>query len=335
MQRGATVTDRDLNLRSNGRLLLNRCIVGGLVVLSVIAGANAVAAEREWGKNREIVKVSEHVYRWGSDNQYGAYIVGEDAIAVVDGHYCPSGTMPWLKAEIAKRHDQPVRYVVLSHDHTDHICNSDVFKDTAIGVGQRKILPHILREGRPSIVPQITFDDQMQLDLGGVVIDLMYLGPSHSDNLIQVHIPVDKVLIAIDMAKGKSIFPDFRDMDVHSTLDMMATLEHLPNVEIVLPGHGPITDQSTFHDERVYLQALHDEVLEHMVAGRSLPEILELVTMDEFSDYERIDIYLDANIATMWEYLYRYREPNQRITPEEALACRLDIYDCRTTNIEE
>jgi hypothetical protein len=64
-------------------------------VVFIFAGI-ATAQEREWGVDREIVQVSESVYRWGSDNQYGAYIAGSDGIAVVDGHYCPSGTMRWL-----------------------------------------------------------------------------------------------------------------------------------------------------------------------------------------------------------------------------------------------
>ncbi len=92
---------------------------------------NAAAQVREWGVNREIVQVSESVYRWGSDNQYGAYIVGTDGIAVIDGHYCRSGTMQWLKEQLAARHAVPVKYVILSHDHPDHVCNSQVFDDTA------------------------------------------------------------------------------------------------------------------------------------------------------------------------------------------------------------
>ena len=212
--------------------------VGQLFSISVcamtFAAANvALAQDREWGVNRSIQKISQSVYRWGSDNQYGAYIVGSEAIAVVDGHYCPSGTMQWLKDEIAKRHNVPVKYVILSHDHPDHICNSQIFEDTAIGIGQTNILQHIVRENRPSIVPGITFDESMNLLLGGVTVKLLYFGPSHSDNLIQVHIPDEKVMIAVDLAKGRSLFPDYRDMDVHSTLRILKLLGDIGDVEIV------------------------------------------------------------------------------------------------------
>ena len=303
------------------------------VCAMIIAAANvALAQDREWGVNRSIQKISESVYRWGSDNQYGAYIVGSEAIAVVDGHYCPSGTMQWLKDEIAKRHDVPVKYIILSHDHPDHICNSQVFEDTAIGIGQTNILQHIVREKRPSIVPDITFDESMNLLLGGVTVKLLYFGPSHSDNLIQIHIPADKVMIAVDFAKGRSLFPDYRDMDVHSTLRILKLLGNIGDVEIVLPGHGPVTDQQNFHDQHRYLQALRDEVLNHMVTGRSLAEIRELVTMAEFSDYAGYDRWLDQNVVTMWDYLYRYREPSERITADEAVLCIQDVTKCRTAD---
>ena len=296
------------------------------------AASVALAQDREWGVNRSIQKISESVYRWGSDNQYGAYIVGSEAIAVVDGHYCPSGTMQWLKDEIAKRHDVPVKYIILSHDHPDHICNSQIFDDTAIGIGQTNILQHIVRENRPSIVPGITFDESMNLLLGGVTVKLLYFGPSHSDNLIQVHIPDEKVMIAVDLAKGRSLFPDYRDMDVHSTLRILKLLGNIGDVEIVLPGHGSVTDQQNFRDQHRYLQALRDEVLKHMVAGSSLAEIRSLVTMAEFSDYRGYDRWIDQNVVTMWDYLYRYREPSQRITADEAVLCIEDVTKCRTAD---
>jgi len=307
-------------------------IVCSLTTGASLAAEDGVVQEREWGINRSIIKVSKSVYRWGSDNQYGAYIVGSESIAVVDGHYCESGTMPWLKEEIARRHDVPVRYVILSHDHPDHVCNSQVFDDTAITIGHKNILPHILRENRQSSVPDITFEDSMDVMLGDVTVNLFFLGPSHSDNLIQIHITDEKVLIAVDMAKGRSLFPDYRDMDVHSTLNILKVLGNIEDVDVVLPGHGPLTDQQNFRDQRRYLQALRDVVLGYMVEGRSLTEIRDQVTLEEFSDYVAYDRLLDQNIVTMWGYLYRYREPGQRITEDEAVLCREDMNQCRTSD---
>jgi len=290
------------------------------------------AQDRQWGRDRSIVRISESVYRWGSDNHYGAYIVNKAGIIVVDGHPCPSGTMDWLKKELASRHEVPVRFVVLSHDHQTHICNSQVFDDTAETVAHINLRAHVLREKRVAAVPDITFEESMDLFLGDLRVRLLYFGPTHSDNLIQVHIPSERVLVAVDMAKGKSLFPDYRDMDVHNTLRALKKLANLEDVDVVLPGHGPVTRQQTFDDSHKFIQSLHDQVLAYQVEGRGLAEIRKLITMPGFQDYRGLESWLDTNIVTMYNYLYRYREPNSPITPFEAVDCREDSGQCRTSN---
>jgi glyoxylase-like metal-dependent hydrolase (beta-lactamase superfamily II) len=315
------------------RFVANLACAGVLVAGLLLAGGDvAVAQARQWGQDRSIVQVSPSVYRWGSDGQYGAYILTSEGIIVVDGHYCPSGTVAWLKEELARRHDVPVRFVVLSHDHQDHVCHTDLFNDTAITISHRLLRPHIVRENRISAVPQVTFEDEMDLHLGGVELTLLYVGPSHSDNLIHVHIPDEGVLISIDVARN-SLFPDLRDMDVHGMLRGLRELARLENVDVVLPGHGPmLLDQSNFMRTHDFLQTLHDRVLDLMIAGVPLPEIRQRVRMDEFRDLGALDRNLDANVVTMYDFLYRYREPNNRILETEAIDCIENSGNCRTSD---
>ena len=172
-------------------------------------------------------------------------------------------------------------------------------------------MPHILREGRNALVPQITFDESLDIQLGGVKVVLLYLGPLHSDNLIRVHVPEEGVLFEPDFARGTNIFPDFRDMNVDSMLKALTTVGYMPDVDIVLPGHGELKTQEIFLVYRRYLAAIRERVLGHMVAGRSLDEIRSLVTMDDFrADYNITDQSLRNNVDSMYDYLYRYREPN-------------------------
>jgi len=310
----------------------------GLAARLVLGAAAAcapfglAAQERQWGQDRSIEQITTSVYRWGSDGQFGAYILTSEGIIVVDGHYCPSGTMDWLKGELARRHDVPVKFVVLSHDHQDHVCNSGVFSDTAIGVGHRNIVPHLVRERRNSIIPQVTFEDEMDLALGGVEVTLLFVGPSHSDNAIHVHVPDERVLISIDTARN-SLYPDLRDFYVHPGIAGYRRLARLDDVDIVLPGHGPtLLRQDNFTRMADFLQTLHDRVLDEMIAGHPLPGIRTRVLMDEFRDLGGIDNYLDVNIVTMYDYLYRYREPNNRLTELEAVSCIENSSACRTSD---
>lgn len=299
---------------------------------------NSNQVQREWAHDESIEQISKSVYRFGSDNQFGAYILTDEGIVVIDGHYCGSATPAWLKQQLKERHNVPVKYVILSHDHASHTCGTEVFNDTAVGIGSRNILPHMVFEKRESIIPKITFNEEMDLHLGGVHIRLMYLGPSHSDNLIQVHVPEEKVLIAIDSAKGFSTFPDVRDMDVNNQLQIYKTLAHMPDVDVVLPGHGPVKDQTAFSNAAIYLEALKNDVLKRMADGETLQEIkvgTAAVMTDRFGGtYKNMDRFLMPEIVTMYDYLFRYREPNISIKQFDALVCVEDSTQCRTSSVK-
>jgi glyoxylase-like metal-dependent hydrolase (beta-lactamase superfamily II) len=279
--------------------LLGMCLQG--LTASVVSAQAAT-----WTNERAIVQISEHVYRFGT-TQNAMFVVTPAGIILVDGS-CDN--MQWLKTELQTRFKVPVKYVVLSHDHQSHICDTNVFADTAVGVGHVKIKPHIVREKRRSIVPEVMFEDTMELELGGIRVVLIYLGPTHSDNMIYVHVPSEGVLFAPDFARGRNILPDFRDLDIHNALKALRTLAYMPDVRIVLEGH----DKSTTNQEvgflafHRYLQAINDRVLERMVAGKSLTEIRKEVTMADFKDYNQSPERVITHVETTYDYLWRYRD---------------------------
>ena len=137
-----------------------------------------------------------------------------------------------------------------------------------------------------------------------------------SDNLIQIHVPDEGVLIASDISRaGKSlVLPDFRDANVDNLIATLEKLSRLNDVDIVVPGHWGTATQEGFLDYRDYVVALRDRVLHEMMEGASIQEILEWVTMVDFSDYGNFDLWLRSNIISMWDNMYRYREPNVNST---------------------
>jgi glyoxylase-like metal-dependent hydrolase (beta-lactamase superfamily II) len=272
----------------------------------------------EWGSDPSIEQISEHVYRWGGGSNYpinALFIPTDEGIVLIDGPVspCDGANSNWIKEELEQRYDVPVRYVVLSHDHMSHICGTAAFTDTAVTIGHKKLRPHLLREGRVAAIPSISFEESLDIDVGGVKIVLYYFGPTHSDNLIVTHIPQDGVLFAPDLARPANLLPlpDFRDLDVDNTIKVLGILSRLENVDIVVPGHfSPTTNQDYFVKFRAYLQAMRERVLGYMVEERPLEEILSLVTMEDFDHYENLDQMLEKNVVTMYDYLYRYRESN-------------------------
>lgn len=288
---------------------LKRMVLIGIGVLALSNGV-AFGQTPTWTNERSINQLTAHVYRFGA-NQNAMFVVTPEGIILVDG-FCDN--MAWLKSELQTRFKVPVKYVVLSHDHNSHICDTQIFGDTAIGIGHVNLKPHLVREKRRALIPQVMFEDTMEIELGGIKVVLLYLGPTHSDNLIQVHVPSEGVLFAPDFGRGRNVLPDFRDLDVHNALKALRTLAYLPDVKIVLEGHdkSTTTQDVAFPVFHRYLQAMRDRVLERIVAGKSLEEIHKEVTMADLqAEYKQPLPRIKDQIDSMYDYLYRYRESNQ------------------------
>ncbi len=286
----------------------------GLLILSTGFVFSQMAGAQGTGANVDtITQLTDNVYRRGPTSN--VFMVTDEGIIMVDAT-CDGGGMEWLKEELDRRFGVPVKYVILSHDHEMHICGLQAFDDTAVTIGHKNIREHIIREDRNTSVPDVVFEgDNLEIYLGGQRAIVYYFGPLHSDNLVQVHFPDEGVMVATDLVRaGKSIgLPDYRDSNVNNMIEALWHLSKLDNVDIVVPGHAGLADQQSFTFYREYLIALRERVLDEMVEGAPIEEILERVTMEDFSDYGNYDNWLRANVISMWDYLYRYREPSQGV----------------------
>jgi glyoxylase-like metal-dependent hydrolase (beta-lactamase superfamily II) len=98
----------------------------------------------------------------------------------------------WLKGELKERFNKPVKYLIYSHHHEDHISGGEVFADTATVIAHEKAVPAIIADKVPTALPDITFSDQMIVKLGGKSVELTYIGVCHTDNSIVMPFPRGK-----------------------------------------------------------------------------------------------------------------------------------------------
>ena len=118
---------------------------------------------------REITQIAGDLYRFQNKFHYSVFLVTPEGVIVTDPINAAAAT--WLKAEIAERFGQPIRYLILSHDHADHSSGGEVFADTATVIAHENTKATILGEQRPTAVPDITFSDRMTVALGGKTVD--------------------------------------------------------------------------------------------------------------------------------------------------------------------
>ena len=162
----------------------------GLTLLSAVMFQTVAAQDSDDGSPR-LVQLTESVFRVVHRPMAAntSVVATDEGLIVIDATCRGQGNPMWLKSELDRRFDVPVKYVILSHDHEDHICGLQIFDDTATTVSHTNTRKHIVREGRNTSVPDVVFKDEMEIHLGGKTLYLYYFGHTHSNNLIQIHIP--------------------------------------------------------------------------------------------------------------------------------------------------
>jgi len=259
---------------------------------------------------REITRVAGEVYRFRNGGHYSIFAVTPAGIIVTDPINADAAR--WLKAELQRRFDQPVRYVIYSHDHADHISGGEVFADTAVVVAHENAKHAIIGEKRPTAVPQVTFSDSMTIALGGTVVALSHVGRNHSDNSIVMRFPRERILFAVDFIPVNAVgFRDWPDTYLADWIESLRRVEAM-DFDILAPGHGPLGDKSHATAFRTYMEEMRDQVLDLSRQGKTLAEIKPAVTarMEKYRSWAGYEQMFQLNIEGMYRLVNANRRGN-------------------------
>ena len=250
----------------------------------------------------EITKLADDVYLFRHQFHQAIFLTTPEGVIVTDPISAEAAT--WLRAEIAKLTDKPVRYVVYSHHHSDHITGGKAFADQAVFVSQAAALPYIVDAADPTTpVPTLTFTDRMFIDLGGTHVELIYTGKNHSDNSLVVLLPQHKLLFAVDFIPVETMA--YRTMRSDYPDDWIESLKRVEQLEFdtLVPGHGKIGRKEHVRMFRGYLEDLRAAVLEQVKKGASLDETKKAVQLPKYESWSRYADWFPENVEGMYRYL--------------------------------
>jgi glyoxylase-like metal-dependent hydrolase (beta-lactamase superfamily II) len=279
-------------------------VVGCLFVL----GSGVPAQEPR--PDDEVLKLGEDVYLFRHKFHQSIFITTPKGVVVTDPISSEAAT--WLKAKIKTLTDQPVRYVIYSHHHNDHITGGSIFADTALFISQAAARPKILQAADPlTPVPDLTFTDRMFIDLGGKRIELIYTGRNHSDNSLVVLLPQDRLLFAVDFIPVETVaYRALPDGYPDEWIDSLKQVEQL-DFEILVPGHGKVGTKEHVQRFRGYLEDLRVAVLEQVQKGASLEETKKTVQLPKYEQWQRYADWFPENVEGMYRYLSEQRKDNR------------------------
>jgi len=215
-----------------------------------------------------------------------------------------------LHKEIKKRTDQSVKYVILENAQGHAMLGSNYWQSQGAKVIAHKDAASVMKRFAPSIVKRmqerqkekskltqatvvdIEFDDKYEINLGGTLIQALYLGPAHSPGDIVVWMPKQKLVISGDMAFHQRLLPVSEHTDTAAWIDTWNNRFETLGAEIVIPGHGTPTNMTEVRKfTRDYLLYVRAQVAKILEEDGGLQEAYEM----DLSAYEHLDTFVELS----------------------------------------
>jgi glyoxylase-like metal-dependent hydrolase (beta-lactamase superfamily II) len=271
-------------------------------------------------QENKTVRVSEHVYvipdgRVNLVPNIGI-IVGTRATLVVDTGMGPRNGQAVLR-ELAKVSKNAQIYLTTTHFHPEHVTGAQAFPASTIvirpAVQQEEVaqkqpefirnfsvrapeIKALLQDVKPR-APDLVFDREVKLDLGGVTARLLWLGAAHTRGDSFIFVEEDGVLFTGDVALNR-FFPIFPDADA-SGKNWLVILDQLEALHprTIVPGHGEVGEPALVSQTRTYLKELLARTVELKAQRKTSEEAAQLLSVEfraKYPDWENPGWIADA-----------------------------------------
>jgi glyoxylase-like metal-dependent hydrolase (beta-lactamase superfamily II) len=277
-----------------------------MLIVAGVLGSSATAAAQNAQPlldENNVKQVSEHVYVIMGFPNIGI-IVGNRATLVVDTGLGARNGATVVRAE-QKLARTPILYLTTTHFHPEHSTGLQSFPENTILIRPKVQQEEMDKDGSAMIErfrnmsaqnrellqdvqlrpPDILFDNEMKLDLGGVSVRLFWLGPAHTDGDELIFVEGDSTLIPGDIVQNKLV-PNLIGDNV-SAKSWIAVLDKLEPLKprFIVPDHGALGDASLIGQERAYLADLRGRALELKRQGKPADEAAQMVAAEFKSKY--------------------------------------------------
>ena len=252
----------------------------------------------------------------GGAGSNSGFVIGDDGVVVIDTFVNPAAAKQLL-AEIQKLTKLPVKFVVNTHYHLDHVAGNGVFAETgAVIIGHRNIrgwihtenLKFFGKEIKPEqqamveglVAPNVIYDSVIELYLGSRRIVVRYY-PGHTGGDSVVTVPDAQVVFCGDLFWKKTL-PNLIDGTTDKWAATDAKLATAAPQATFVPGHGDVGTAADVQEFAGYLNDLRGMMAQPVkdgLTGDALTNALMPKLKEKYGGWNLFDYFLKRNISDM------------------------------------
>jgi glyoxylase-like metal-dependent hydrolase (beta-lactamase superfamily II) len=257
------------------------------------------------------VEGTDNVYIFRYGGHQAMFIVTPAGVIATDPISERRPVKPYIDA-IQAVTKAPVKYVIYSHSHYDHIAGGKPFKDMGAVFVAHKNAKARLMALKPAdvVIPDQVVDNKRNITLGGTTLELNYVGKNHSDSMLVMRLPKEKIIFTVDWIPIQSV--QFRGMADNYLPDFEEGLKKVIAMdwERLIPGHpGPGGKQTgTKEDARndlAYLQDLSAEVKKAVDGGKNYADAQKDIKLEKYQSWNGYGPFLPMNIERYYDFWNR------------------------------
>lgn len=281
-------------------------LVSILCVLRVLCGVFLIVGSVM--ATASVQKIGPDLYAYISDDDASAnstFLISDEGILIVDtGLNAQEGRK--LLAEIRKISPAPVRWIVNTHYHPDHVGGNSVVGPDAIIITTAFTRSKAENSTQEKSVNETVGPKGLVLYLGGHEVRIYHPGPAHTQGDLVVYFPEEQTIATGDLFLTNSC-PAMDDGDMENWIAALDRMLALP-VEHVVPGHFELATKTELQRFRDYLAGLRDQVARMYRRGLPLERIQASLALDAYKNFRQYPNYeatFKDNAAAYYEQLQK------------------------------
>jgi glyoxylase-like metal-dependent hydrolase (beta-lactamase superfamily II) len=241
------------------------------------------------------------------------FVVGDDGVVVIDTFQDPEPAADLLAA-IRKITNLPIRFVVNTHYHLDHVNGNDVFAAAgAVIISHKNARPWIRTENIKMIdppvtpekkarvqsiaLPNIVYDSSVDLYLGSRHVNVRYY-PGHTGGDSVVSVPDAKVVFCGDLL-WKDHIPNLIDASTPAWIKTLDAMQTDYGASTWVPGHGGVANAADIATFKKYLVDLRAAVRGQQAKGKSGDALVQTILPNLKSQYGKWGFFDDLAAANI------------------------------------